>query len=270
MSFNDSGHYYWRNGDSAYELPLKTDPSRTKKTTLADARKLGLVPSVTTILKAKSSPALESWRIRKVLEAAYNNKDSGIPLDQWSGMVKEEAFEIVGRSADEGTQYHLVVESVVNNQDLPDYELSIPPEFFSGFCEWWAGMGVTCVETEVGFAHPLGYGGRMDFVGYDEGGRDVFIDWKTQDTAGKKKCGFYRDSFPVQLSAYMEGYRDKIARDMLFLNDPRMISVVISRDEPGRIEHKEWDDPEMYLDAFKALFEWWKFDKQFDPAWEVE
>ena len=268
MSFDDSGHWYWRDGSSAHELPLKSDPSHMKKTTLADAKKLGLCPSVTTILKAKSSHALESWRQRMVIEACYNNKDVNIPLDQWSGMVTNEAFEIVGRSADEGTQYHLVVESVVNNTDMPDYELTIPPEFFSGFCEWWDNLGVTCMETEVGFAHPLGFGGRMDFVGHDDRGRDVFIDWKTQDTAGKKKCGFYRDSFPVQLAAYMEGYRHKISKEMLFLYKPRMISVVISRDEPGRVEHKEWDNPEVYWEAFKNLFGWWKFEKQYDPSWE--
>ena len=268
MSFDDSGHWYWRSGDSAHELPLKSDPSRMKKTTLADAKKLGLCPSVTTILKAKSSHALEAWRQRMVIEACYNNKESNLPIDQWSGMVKEEAFEIVGRSADEGTQYHLVVESVVNNAELPDYELSIPSEFFGGFCEWWGGLGITCSETEVGFAHPLGYGGRMDFVGYDADDRDVFIDWKTQNTAGKKSAGFYRDSQPVQLAAYMEGYRHKIAQDMLFLYLPRMISVVISRDEPGRVEHKEWEDHGAYWQAFKDLFGWWKYDKQYDPSWE--
>ena len=36
-----------------------------RKTTLADARKLGLVPSVTTILKVLAAPALESWKIEQ-------------------------------------------------------------------------------------------------------------------------------------------------------------------------------------------------------------
>ena len=67
MAFDEGSHYYWRNGDSCRELPLKTDPSRTRKTTIKDARKLGLVPSVTTVLKAKNSPALASLKQRKVV-----------------------------------------------------------------------------------------------------------------------------------------------------------------------------------------------------------
>lgn len=268
MSFNDGGHWYFRDGTSCHEVPLKTDPSRKRNTTIKDAKDLGLVPSVTTVMKATKSPALDAWKQRQVIEACYNNKNVNLPLDQWSGMVTEAAFASVGKAADDGEQYHLVVESVVRNEELPDYELTIPPEFFSGFCKWWHEMGVECDETEVNFAHPSGYGGRMDFVGHDKDNRDVFIDWKTRDTKGKTTLAYYRDSMPVQLAAYMNGYAYKISDDMLFLHDPRLISVIISRDEPGRVEHHEWpdDDHKHYLYAFNALFDWWKYVNQYDPA----
>jgi len=230
------------------------------------------VPSVTTILKAKASFALSSWRERMLLNTAYDNRNTGLPLDQWSGMVKEEAFARVGQAADEGTQYHLVVESIVNNVDLPDYELTIPPEFFTGFSSWWHEMELETYQTEVSFAHPLGFGGRMDFVGYDEQGRDVFVDWKTQDTKPDRPPGFYKDSMPIQLAAYMEGYKEKVAREKQYVYKPRLISVVISRSEPGRIEHKEWPEEmhKAYLDAFYNVLGWWKYDNEYDPSWEED
>jgi len=82
MSLTDSGHWYTRAGESAHEVPTKKDPTKMKKTTLADARKLQLVPSVTTILKAKASFALSSWRERMLLNTAYDNRNTGLPLDQ--------------------------------------------------------------------------------------------------------------------------------------------------------------------------------------------
>lgn len=272
MSFSDSGHWYDREGNPCHEVPLKTDPTRTKPTTVASARELGLVPSVTTILKAKSDGyRLASWKSDQLLSSAYAHRGSNLPLDQWSGMVKELAFEKVGVAADAGTQYHLVVESIINNEELPDYELDIPSSFFEGFSEWWHGMEVTPVETEVSFAHPLGYGGRMDFVGVDKDDNDVFIDWKTQDTKPGKPAGFYRDSFPIQLMAYAKGYANKMAADMMFVDNPRLISVVISRNEPGRIEYCEWKREEhgLYWDAFCSLLRWWKYVNDYDPAWEV-
>ena len=270
MSLTDSGHWYYRSGEPAHQLPTKKDPSQLKNTTLGDAKKLGLVPSVTTILKAVANFNLSSWRERTLLSTAYENKGVNLPLDQWSAMVKESAFAQVGQAADEGTQYHLVIESIVNNVDLPDYELTIPVEFFTGFSSWWHGMKLETYQTEVSFAHHDGFGGRMDFVGYDEHGRDVFVDWKTQDTKHGKPAGFYRDSYPVQLAAYMEGYRDKVAKNMEFVYNPRLISVVISRSEPGRIEHVEWpeDNHKAYLDAFYNILGWWKYVNEYDPSWE--
>ena len=274
MSLTDSGHWYTRDGESAHEVPDGKDPTKMRSTSLADARKLLLVPSVTTCLKVYNSFTLNRWSNGKHAQSGADLANlRGTMSDwEWEKMVSGKAYEKRGEAADEGTQYHLVVESIVNNVDLPDYELTIPPEFFTGFSSWWHEMKLATYQTEVSFAHPKGFGGRMDFVGYDEHGHDVFIDWKTQNTKPSRPAGFYKDSMPLQLAAYMEGYKEKVAKEKQYIYHPRLISVVISRSEPGRIEHKEWpeDMHKTYLGLFYGAVEKWKYDNSYDPSWEED
>ena len=54
----ESGHYYTRDGSPAYT-------TNGRGTTLRDARKLGLKPSVTTILQVVDKAALTSWLVRQ-------------------------------------------------------------------------------------------------------------------------------------------------------------------------------------------------------------
>lgn len=267
MSFTDSSHWYDRLGNPAYTVPYM-DPKRageSKPTSLADAKRLGLLPSVTTVLKAKApSYGLQKYQYNRIVEACWEHRLSNLELEQWRGMVLEDASSPMRAAADEGSQYHLVVESIVKNEDLPDYELTIPVEFFTSFARWWKDSGLVCDHTEVSFAHPLGYGGRIDLIGHDRDGNDVILDWKTQDTKPDRPAGFYRDSFPIQLRAYAEGYASRSGKD---LTCPRLISVVLSRSEPGRIEMMEWPSEEhgTYWRAFLGLFDWWKYENNYWP-----
>ena len=64
----ESGHWYGRNGEPAYTIVGANGKARP--TTLRDARKLNLVPSVTTIIKVASQPGLDRWKQEQVLLAA--------------------------------------------------------------------------------------------------------------------------------------------------------------------------------------------------------
>src|SRR5512139_1672294 len=65
----DSSHWYTTDGDPMYEVIAKST-GLPRNTTLADARKLNLLPSVTTILKILHKQALVNWLIEQAVLAA--------------------------------------------------------------------------------------------------------------------------------------------------------------------------------------------------------
>jgi len=257
-------HFYWPSGDSAYTIPKKNGKGE-KCPNITDARELGLLPSVTTIIgDVKRKRAMENWRLWKYGNSAYSNADRAATLDfnRWHSRNKDEAFASVGEAADLGTQIHLIVESVINNEEIPDVEMEVSPDLMVGFSEVWNGLGLRVEETEYNTVHPLGYAGRGDLVASDEVGY-VFVDWKTRDTKPGKAVDFYSE-LPVQLTAYAKAYLDKLP--MCYL--PRLISVVISRTEQGRVEYKEWPQDQFmhYWSSFLGLFHNWCLDNNYWPG----
>ena len=57
----DGGHWYYPDGRSLHTVPKK-DGTGERNTTKADARKLGLFPSVTAITKIVANPSLDRWK----------------------------------------------------------------------------------------------------------------------------------------------------------------------------------------------------------------
>ena len=64
----ESGHWYTREGEPMYTIIGANGKERN--TTLRDAKKEGLVPSVTTILSMIAKPSLENWKIDQALNSA--------------------------------------------------------------------------------------------------------------------------------------------------------------------------------------------------------
>ena len=65
---SESMHWYGRDGSPQYQLIGANGKERPP--TLRDARKLGLVPSVTSIIRCAAAPGLERWKQEQVLMAA--------------------------------------------------------------------------------------------------------------------------------------------------------------------------------------------------------
>ena len=63
----ESGHWYTTAGEPAYQIEGKTG---LRNTTLRDAKKLNLLPSVTTVLNCAAKPGLDIWKQQQVLLAA--------------------------------------------------------------------------------------------------------------------------------------------------------------------------------------------------------
>ena len=65
---SESNHWYAKDGTPMYTVPAKSGEPRA--TTLRDAKKMGLLPSVTTIMKSAASPGLEAWKLNQMMLAA--------------------------------------------------------------------------------------------------------------------------------------------------------------------------------------------------------
>ena len=65
---SESGHWYTQDGEPMYTIVGANGVERN--TTLRDAKSLGLVPSVTTIIGMIAKPFLENWKIDQALKSA--------------------------------------------------------------------------------------------------------------------------------------------------------------------------------------------------------
>ena len=65
---SESGHWYDGNG-LVTAVPRSDGKGMTDRITIIHARKLGLVPSVTSILKIVDKPALTAWKINEHIRA---------------------------------------------------------------------------------------------------------------------------------------------------------------------------------------------------------
>src|SRR3989304_4675368 len=98
-------HFYNPDGRPCYTIVGKNGKERP--TTKKDAKKLGLYPSVTTIIAEASSYALENYKINQAIEAAltlprHEDENSADYIKR----VRHDAKEHARIRAEEGTAIH--------------------------------------------------------------------------------------------------------------------------------------------------------------------
>ena len=64
-----SSHWYFPDGTPLHQVP-RADGKGSRPTSLRDARKLGLFPSVTNVLSILAKPGLEAWKQEQAILAA--------------------------------------------------------------------------------------------------------------------------------------------------------------------------------------------------------
>ena len=88
-------HLYNRNGKPCYEVPYADPKKGMRASTLADARKINLVPSVTTIFDVLNKPALIYWQQDRVLESALTmTRNEGESDQDFIARIKHDSKEI--------------------------------------------------------------------------------------------------------------------------------------------------------------------------------
>src|SRR5499427_10324997 len=98
---SENAHWYRRDGEPLHSvLSTKGEP---RPTTLRDARKLGLLPSVTNVLGVINKPELVEWKMTQAVLAALTlPRVEGEELGVFAKRVVEDAQSEVRRAADFG------------------------------------------------------------------------------------------------------------------------------------------------------------------------
>ncbi len=242
-------HYYDQQGAPVYEVPrAKGDGMRP--TTLADARKLNLVPSVTTILACAAKPGLEAWKARQILEAALTlPKLPDETLDDYATRIIEDSKAQGRKAAERGTDLHAAIETFIS--DKPVSEQWIPHVVKVKDTLMQYGIDVRQGKPEHSFASPLGYGGKIDWHN-DE----IVIDFKTKANLSAKQLAWPENCW--QLSAYWVGLKDPYKFG-------RLVNVFIGVDD-CEVRIHEWpqEDLAKAWNCFYHLHQFWQLTKNWN------
>ncbi len=230
---SESNHWYKEDGTPCYTVKAKDGSDRP--TTLRDAKKLSLKPSVTTIMKLLAKPGLDQWKQEQMLLSALTlPRLSGEDEKSWINRIVHDSKETARAAAERGTRIHESVERHFLGLDCeyPDLARKTKEaiEEYFGVHEW---------QTEVSFAHD-GYAGKVDlFAPW------IVLDVKTKEFTLGDKLPEY-DEHCMQLEAYAHGLR---------MPGSRTANVFVS--PSGDVAIKEWtqDQKERGWKMFQLLKE---------------
>ncbi len=245
----EASHWYDRNGTPRYEVP-RAKGNGTRPTTLADARKLDLVPSVTLILRCAAAPGLEAWKATQLLQSALTlPKLDGETLDDYAKRVIEDSKEQGRKARDKGTELHAAIEDYIRlgKSPFPAHTDVLNLALLQ------YGINLRKGKPEHSFASPLGYGGKIDWHN-DE----IVIDFKTkQKVKDVKQLAWPEHCW--QLSAYNVGIKH--------LTILRQINVFIGiEDKETRIHEWSADDAYKGWLCFEHLLAFWQIKNNWNGA----
>lgn len=158
----ESNHWYDpRNGEPCHEV-ARSDGKGMRATTLRDAKKIGLVPSVTNVLRILAKPALESWKQEQALLAVLTSpRLNGEADDAFvHRILKEERVQSQEADAarQRGIRGHDALCKLFRGEEIEsDIELWVMPAF-EQLCR---GSELVATEKFLACEH---YGGQLDLI----------------------------------------------------------------------------------------------------------
>ena len=237
---SESNHWYTLDGAPMYTVEGKNGLQRP--TTLRDARKLSLVPSVTTVMNVAAKPALNAWMQRQVLLAALTlPKIDSETEDQYIDRIIQDSKEQGKAAADAGTAIHESIQSCfeggvyseAHNPHVEACRTALVSKF--GQQDW---------ICERAFAHEIGFGGKVDLHA-----ENLVVDIKTKEFAPGDEVKPYDDHL-IQLAAYRVG---------LGMPTARCANIFVSRNHPGAVSIHEWTEQDLNRGwrMFHLLLQFW-------------
>ncbi len=243
------GHWYDTDGNTAYET-IGND-GKLRPTTLRDARKLQLVPSVTTIMAVLSSPGLEVYKENQIVQACYEYPfaDQKEEYLEWKKKIIMKSRDHAKRASERGTQIHDKLEQYFIHGGIT----SDDSEFIEPVVEFlYREFGDEDWAPERSFTHKLGFGGKMDLSS-----PNIILDFKTKDKdeAGFKSLKAY-DNHHMQTAAYAVG---------LDIPQAKRYNLFISTSVPGLIKLTESTDFDREWAMFKCCLDIWQLQNKYKP-----
>lgn len=256
--FSSGSHWYALKADGTIEAQHDAD--------LRDARKAKLFPSVTTVLKERSNPQLEQWKINQVYQAVVANPaQPGEDMDAYKARIAEISGRRTQEAADFGTRLHDALE---HYPQMP-LDVTLQP-WLDAFGPSWEKIVAETVGSEFSLADPeIGVAGRTDKLVKLHDGRLAIADFKTQRFGSTGKANFWA-SFPIQLSFYARAYAKANQLEDL----PAIMSVAINSEKPEKPQFKIYTEEEQdaaYAEFLATAFLWFSTKKYWPVGqWELE
>lgn len=258
-------HWYFTDGKPCYEIEKK-DGSGMRNTTLADARKLNLLPSVTTILKILHKEGLVNWMIEQAALAVLTApRKEGEGLDAFVLRVLHTEEQQHGErdiARDRGIAIHDAIEALMRGEQANDEILPWVKPAFDALIAY--GKPVATERILVG----NGFAGKTDLV------MDSTDHWRLWDFKGTGRLPDpARGAWPehrLQLAAYARAYQQLLDTGGPEAGADRPIvvgNVYISTAKQGEfviIEHEDW---EVTFDlGFAPLIQHWQWANNYFPS----
>jgi hypothetical protein len=249
---SEGSHWYRANGEPCYEVPY-ADPSKgMRETTLGDARKLGLLPSVTTILRVLDKPALEAYKIEMaVLSAVTTPRNPGEELDAFIQRVMH-VEKIQDQEAEKARDLGIRIHDALSRLG------EIWPDEMAVYC-----MPVRDHVNKLGnviatekILVGAGFAGKTDLIVRNEGVFTV-IDFKSTKKLPKESYREHRLQLAAYASAFGQTGADRIQTG----------NIYISTTEPGKTclcLHDDWQ--ETFEHGFKPLLKLWHWINDYNPT----
>lgn len=248
-----SNHWYESDGTPLYEV-FKAGSKEKRPTTLADAKKLKLLPSVTTITSIMAKPAVDTWKLNIAMEHAKNLSQFQ-DRDQWKNAVLAKAKNDWEAASKRGTEIHDKLENYFQKGliDIKDEKFIVPALNMLGY-EFNGQKWI----SEDSFGHREGFGGKIDL--YSKAG--IILDFKTKakDIVDRKSLYF---DYCIQLAAYRLG---------LDLPKAKCYNLIISTTKPGTLYLHRWSEEDLQkgLRTFRLMLSLWKEINNYDSSRSIE
>jgi len=259
--FKPRSDAHWYNGIGTSCHSVIGANGNERSTTLRDARKLNLYPSVTSLIgDVLVNRGLSVWLQNIILEAAFSQPPAEDEMDfeAYGKRVKHDADEFGKVAREFGSKLHCEIDQF--NRNMIAHRIH---EIHGESSPWmeqyrdWFDENITEVisSEETVVNHDHGYAGTMDMVADHREHGIVVIDFKTQKFK-KGKVNFY-DSWNYQLAAYRECVDGK----------PPCLNIAIDSTEASAPVEKLWTPQETKRgwDVFRRVCEIWQLQKNYYP-----
>lgn len=271
------GHWYDKDAKAVYTQVVKSGNRKglDRPTSLADARKQSLLPSVSGITGVVASEALVGYMMREVAKVAYvRQPHKGEDVAAYTNELILKSREDGATAAQLGTSVHDGLERYYS-EPLFDHEpcpLTMPDgtqvdrwDFIKPAIDKIGELGIIVTDAEKNVVNlPYGYAGKTDIL-FTQGGNVGVLDFKSKRSKPGQKIVPYETQI-MQVAAYIAAHWGTLGEESIPKNSVGY-NIYISTTEVGRVEVVEYSYDELIeaWEAFKACLTIWRYKNKFDP-----